>query len=259
MMRLTPGVKNLLIINISLFFLTIFLELFGIDLYHVLGLHFPKSQYFNASQFITHMFMHGNFLHLFFNMYALYLFGTVLENVWQTKRFLFFYFATGIGAAIVHTIWNWISLSELYNVAYKFVYEPTQENFLVIISKYPEVFGKLKDITSMKWGTVSIYDLRNVVIELVDKQIDIPTVGASGAVFGLLLAFGVMFPRVPLYLFFIPIPIPAKYFVVGYGLLELINGLFMPGDGIAHFAHLGGMIFGYIILRTWYGNNITRN
>lgn len=199
---LPPVVKNLLIINGLLFLPTFFLFYLipGETLYDLvvfqrkyLALYFPASESFRVWQFITYMFMHADLTHIFFNMFALWMFGNVLENVWGPKRFLNYYLITGIGAAAVYMLW-----------------------------------------TLLKGG-----------------PFDVPMLGASGAVFGLLLAFGMMFPNSTIYVFF-ALPIKAKYFVIIYGVLELVLGLSNNmNDNIAHFAHLGGMITGYAVFMYW--------
>ncbi len=258
MNKITPVVKYLLFINAGMLGLTYVLSFSGIDLVQILGLHYFKSQYFEPFQFVTHMFMHGGIIHLLFNMYALYLFGTILERVWGSQRFLFYYLFTGFGAAILHTAVNWYMLHGFYNAVQEFLTNPALENFKALVQEYPRYFNQeaVNNIIA-NWGSYDVNQLRDSVSGVLEAQMNIPTVGASGAVFGLLLAFGVMFPDVPLMLMFIPIPIKAKYFVIGYGLLELFNGVTnIPGDNVAHFAHLGGMIFGYILLKIWYKGNL---
>lgn len=260
MNKLTPAVKNLLIINGALFALTYILGQANIDLTRYLGLFFFKSQYFQPYQFVTHMFMHGGLFHLFFNMYALFLFGSILERVWGSKRFVFFYLFTGLGAAILHTAVNWYMLHDFYNAVQDFILSPQVDSFRSLVNDYPSYFdhNRAQGIIE-NWSSYDVNSIRNAVNNTLEAQINIPTVGASGAVFGLLLAFGMMFPNVPLMLFFIPIPIKAKYFVIGYGVLELFNGVVnIPGDNVAHFAHLGGMLFGFILLKIWYKNGINQ-
>ena len=206
---LPPIVKNLLIINGLLFLATISLISQGIDLRNILGLHHWKSDDFQTWQIISHMFMHGDFTHLFFNMFAVWMFGTQLENLWGSKRFLNYYLLTGLGAAILHfTIFNFYELPRFH---------PDLQNILI---------------------------LKHTVL------------GASGCLFGLLVAFGLLFPNTLLFFLFIPFPIKAKYFVVIYGLAELYYGIQNnPNDNIAHFAHLGGMLFGFLIIKYWQWNN----
>jgi membrane associated rhomboid family serine protease len=201
---LPPVVKNLLIINGLMFLATMALQnSLGIDLLSVLGLRYFESPYFRFYQLITSMFMHGSVDHIFFNMFALWMFGSVIENYWGPKRFLIFYFATGIGAGLMQMGVNYIQYSQMA---------------LSIIEKNSIYYGS--------------------------------TVGASGAIFGLLLAFGMLFPNSKIYMYFL-FPIKAKWFVIGYGLLELYSGFSGSSDGIAHFAHLGGMLFGIFLILYW--------
>lgn len=210
---LPPVVKNLLILNVLFYLADISLATRGIDLSRWLGLHYFTAEQFYPFQFITYMFMHGNFSHLFFNMFALWMFGYALENYWGSKRFLVYYLVTGIGAGLIQSgVQAW--------------------ELVPIMQKYDPV-------------SVQHY-IDNIV-----------TVGASGAVFGILLAFGMCFPNVPIYLYFF-IPIRAKWFVIIYGLIELFAGIGGTADGVAHFAHLGGMIFGFLLILYWkrHGNRI---
>ncbi len=268
MKRLTPTVKYLLGINIALFAITYLLK-GQIDLVKYLGLFYFKSQYFQPYQFITHMFMHGGIWHIAFNMYALFLFGSILERVWGGKRFLIFYFFTGLGAAALHTFVNWYMLHDFYNAVQTFLVNPELDNFKYLASNYSSYFNNLgysangtlvtPQMIIDNWNSIGVNSIREYVDTALQVNINIPTVGASGALFGLLLAFGMMFPDVPLMLMFIPVPIKAKYFVIGYGLIEIFNGFTnRPGDHVAHFAHLGGMLFGFILLKIWYGKNINQ-
>ena len=219
--ELTVVVKNLLIINELLFLATISLNNIGIDLVKIFGLHQFQSNDFRPHQIITHLFMHGSFTHLFFNMFALWMFGKILENIWGQKKFLIYYMITGIGAAAIHLIFCQYQIINISNQI------PDLVN-IAIEGKYNPSIPLSKKLTQL---------------------IITPTVGASGAVFGLLLAFGMLFPNALLYLYF-AIPIKAKYFVIGYGLIELYAGISNnPADNVAHFAHLGGMIFGYFLIK----------
>ena len=224
--ELPEVVKNLLILNGLFFLATVSLSNLGIDLVKILGLHQFQSTDFRPHQLITHLFMHGNFTHLFFNMFALWMFGKILENVWGSKRFLIYYMITGIGAASIHLL---ISQYQIISISNQI---PEMVN-LAIEGRYNPSIPISKKLTQL---------------------IITPTVGASGAVFGLLLAFGMLFPNALLYLYF-AIPIKAKYFVIGYGLIELYAGISNnPADNVAHFAHLGGMIFGFFLIRYWKNN-----
>jgi len=233
---LPPVVKNLIIINVIMLLATYVLNMRGIDLANILGLHYFNSPDFEPYQLVTHMFMHGGFMHLLFNMFALWMFGRVLENVWGPKRFFIFYFVTGIGAAVFYSFVNYI---EFQYIAAKLTPEVVQD-----------VMAHGADIISQGQNYVGQAGKLNSIL-------NVPTVGASGAVFGILLGFGMLFPNTELMLLFPPIPIKAKYFVAGYGAIELYSGLTNSGGNIAHFAHLGGMLFGFLMIKYW--NRHTNN
>ncbi len=203
---LPPVVKNLLILN-ALFFLADFtLKNLGFDLSDYLGLHYIRAEHYYPFQYLTYMFMHANFSHLFFNMFALWMFGYSLENLWGSKKFLFYYLLTGFGAGVIQTLAVGIDIMH-------------------VINEYGSVAGQ--------------HFMENSV-----------TVGASGAVFGILLAFGWMFPNQMIYVYFF-LPIKAKWFVIIYGLIELFAGISDTGGNVAHFAHLGGMLFGAALILIW--------
>src|SRR5665647_1805756 len=229
---LPPVVKNIIMINV-LMILAYYAanSVFSVDLNSLLGLYFPKSEMFKPLQILTHMFMHSNFWHIFFNMYALFIFGPILENVWGSKRFFIFYMVCGIGAAFTHESVIFLQYNHL-------VQSLSPENVQAVISEGTAYFHQGKVFTDP--------DMQSLQILL-----NTPTVGASGAIFGVLLAFGVLFPNTQLMLLLPPIPIKAKYLVAGYGALELILAVTQPGSNIAHAAHLGGMLFGYILIRYW--------
>lgn len=227
-----PVVLNLIIINALMLLIT---ELFKdkIDLYHLLGLHFFSSQWFESWQFVTYMFMHGGFYHLLFNMFALWMFGIVLEQVWGAKRFLTFYLVTGIGAGLIQLLVAYFRINS-------FEAALTTEQINAVYNTAPDLWND---------ALVKTQEAANNMVALY-RAVNTPTVGASGSVFGILLAFGMLFPNTLIYVFF-AIPIKAKYFVMIYGVLELYYGVAGTSDGIAHFAHLGGMLFGYILIRYW--------
>ena len=201
-------VKNIIIINIIFYVATVSLASLGINLVDYFGLHQIQSSKFYPHQLITHFFMHGSIPHLFFNMFALWMFGKTLENIWGPKRFLIYYFVTALGAALLHILVTQLKISNLM------------------------LEMNMSDINT----------------------VNIPTVGASGAVFGVLLAFGLLFPNTLLYIYF-AFPIKAKYFIIIYAIIELYLAILNnPNDNVAHFAHLGGMIFGYILLKYWQKN-----
>jgi len=265
---LPPVVKNLLIINGLLFLATITLQkVFNFDLIDFLGLHFFKADKFKGIQYITYMFLHGSFGHVFFNMFALWMFGNVLENVWGGRRFLFYVLFTGIGAALLHTLVIYIELRPFLHYMNAFLNDPTvtnMENFLshhrFTINPHDidiiAAFNSFKEYGNSWLTNPSDLITKAKVIEFMgtykEYVLNLPTVvGASGAVFGILLAFGMLFPNSLIYIYF-AIPIKAKYFVMIYGALELYLGFSnRMGDNIAHFAHLGGMLFGFILLMIW--------
>ncbi|MEZ5104944.1 MAG: rhomboid family intramembrane serine protease [Draconibacterium sp.] len=255
-----PVVKNLIIINVLFFLATYVMKNMGVDLVEIMGMHYPGSDKFMLHQVITYMFMHGGLTHIFFNMFALFMFGRVLESVWGPKRFLMYYLITGIGAIAFNTLINYIEISSMQSTIAAFQNTPSPEILDKFVNKnLPNASTQVRDFI-MTWyndptnnsmaGEAS--DLMNRILKL---KMDIPTVGASGAVFGILLAFGMLFPNTQLMLLFPPIPIKAKYFVIGYGVLELYLGLAQPGSNVAHFAHLGGMLFGFILIKYWNKNS----
>ncbi len=229
---LPPVVKNLLIIN-GLFFLATFAlkNSLGINLSEYLGLRYIESSDFKPYQFITYMFMHGSLNHIFFNMFALWMFGSAIENYWGYKRFLIYYFVTGIGAGVIQMLVYYFSVSQLKGSL-------SSEEIAMVINEGQNALSMGKNFINESMAQLNI--LMNLST----------TVGASGAVFGLLLAFGMLFPNSEIYLYFL-FPIKAKWFVIGYGALELYMGVSGASDGIAHFAHLGGMIFGILLILYW--------
>lgn len=229
--NMTPVVKNLLLINVVIFVGQLLLP----DIANYGMLRYPASEEFEPFQLVTHFFMHGSIMHIFFNMFALVMFGTPLERVWGSKRFLFYYLITAFGAVALHL---GVSAIRLYGD-----------------------FGTIAPDISLEGGmlfldsTVSRPMDMSTALNNAYGIINTPMIGASGAVFGLLAAFGYIFPNTKLMLLFLPFEIPAKYFVMIYAALELMLGLRdMPGDNIAHFAHLGGALIGIIIVLIWQRN-----
>ncbi len=263
---LPDAVKNLLIINGLLFLATYVLNArFGFSLEEKLGLYYFESEKFRPYQFITHIFMHGSIEHIFSNMFSLWMFGVALENYWGTKRFLIFYFATGLGAALIHSIATGYDIYTLRNTVEIFNNSPTLEGFLHftrenVPAPYQGSFFELANAWESQPIATAPYiaNAKDLMNQLLVLRMNIPTVGASGAVFGVLLAFGMLFPNTTLFLIFLPIPIKAKYFVFFYGLFELYSGFRNnPEDNVAHFAHLGGMLFGFILIKYW--NRTSKN
>jgi membrane associated rhomboid family serine protease len=208
-----PVVKNLLLINVLMYVISV---ITGNFMYENFALFYFKSPFFKPFQLVTHMFMHGGFTHIFFNMYTLFIFGSVLERVWGSQKFLLYYFVTGIGAALLHLGVMYLQLQGYLSAA------------------------NAGDI----YATTQIQSL-----------LCTPTVGASGAIYGLLLAYGMLFPNNIMQLIFPPVALKAKWFVLIFGALELLLGLSGRGGDVAHFAHLGGMIFGFFLILYWKKNN----
>jgi membrane associated rhomboid family serine protease len=271
----TRVVKNLLIINIVIYCLSIFLWIFfKVDLHQIFGLYYFKSPDFKPYQIITHMFLHAYMnpvtnriiiFHILFNMFGLWMFGRVLENVLGSKKFFILYFVSGIGAALIHLLVLHLQLSPLLKLANTFYITPTYETFDLIINKYvnnpsQEVFNFMADWIKDKNNVNYIRVATDAVHKIVEARIGSITVGASGAVFGILAAFTLLFPNVELMLIFFPVPIKAKYLVPGYAILELIFGVAnFKGDNIAHFAHLGGALFGLMMVLIWKRQRFRRN
>lgn len=237
-----PVTKNLIIINVIVWLLMMFMpERFREMAITYGGLHYIGSSDFNIAQLVLYMFMHSTqgIAHLFFNMFTLFMFGITLERVLGGKRYLFYYLSCGIGAAIVQEI-VWALMIDSW-------LDKNMEMHLANVAISNNLsMQQLKEAIS----PLQLAHLREMYENL------LVTVGASGAIYGVLLAFGMLFPDMPLYLMFIPVPIKAKWMVIGYGLIELALGLASASDGVAHFAHLGGMIFGFFILLYWKHKNI---
>ncbi|HDR52034.1 MAG TPA: rhomboid family intramembrane serine protease [Mariniphaga anaerophila] len=256
MNAIPPVVKNLIIINVLLLLATWAMQSQGIDLVQYLGMHYPGSDKFMMHQIVTHMFMHGGLAHLFFNMFALWMFGRVLESVWGSRRFLIYYFVTGLGAVALHMFVNHLEISSIQNAVEAFRNTPSPELLDQFVNKnLPNAAPRVRDFINAWYdnptSAAHAAEGLSLMERILQMKMDIPTVGASGAVFGVLLAFGVLFPNTQLMLLFPPIPIKAKYFVIAYGLIELYLGFTRPGSNVAHFAHLGGMLFGYLLIKYW--------
>lgn len=250
-----PVLKNIIGLNVLMFVLP---YLIGntFDFIGNFALFYPGSSLFQPHQFITHMFMHGSVSHIFFNMFGLWMFGRILENVWGSRRFLIYYFVTGLGAAALHSFVNYLEISSFQEAIVAFQNSPAPDLFEEIIHKHaPQFEDQLIDFAtqwSLQPGNPSYERLANEYFnQALESRLNIPTVGASGAVFGVLLAFGMLFPNTQLMLLFPPIPIRAKYFVMIYGAVELFFGITNTSSNVAHFAHLGGMLFGFFMIRYW--------
>ena len=259
---LPPGVKNLLIINILAFFATfVFLKTGRADLTELFGLHFPGATNFHVWQFVTYMFMHANFSHIFFNMFALWMFGAAVENTWGTKRFLIYYFITGLGAALVHYLITFFQIHPMLTLLNQFLDSPSLETYRYLAENAKDI--RFHDMLSnnlmvLQQNPGSLDEIVNITANAKAQYLDsFNIIGASGAVYCVLLAFGMLFPNDYIYVYFM-LPIKAKWFVIIYGVIELVTGL-STSDGIAHFAHLGGMIFGLIVILLWRRNERNHN
>jgi membrane associated rhomboid family serine protease len=252
-------VKNLLIINGLFFFAAfVFQDRNWANLNQVLGLYYPESSYFKPFQLVSYAFMHASINHLVYNMFSLWMFGTILEHFWGPKRFLTFYMITTLGAAVTYLTINYFEVQTIQSAIETFSANPGYDQFLNLMKTDPDllatdqissfVYQWSQDINNTKFLDYA----KEIAGVLIQRKLNIPMVGASGAVFGLLLANGMLFPNREVFLFFIPIPIKIKYMVVFLGVMELWEGLGNnPGDQVAHFAHLGGMLFGFIAIKYW--------
>lgn len=236
-----PVTKNIIIINLIIWVVEAIFPRFADTIVNVLGLHYFSAGHFNPSQVLTYLFVHdpSSPAHVFFNMFTLWMFGSLLERIWGSKRFFIFYFVCGIGAAIVQeAVWS-----------------------LTWMNEYISGIAKLNGITVTHMREIvekaiasGDHDFMAAIASFKNQMV---TIGASGAVFGIILGFAFVFPDRPIYLFFIPIPIKAKYMMIGYGVIEFFLGV-AGKDMVAHFAHLGGMLFGIIILLYWKKKGILR-
>jgi membrane associated rhomboid family serine protease len=230
MNKLTDGIKHLIIINVILFVAP---QLLQLDFTNMLALHFPENEHFGFWQYITHMFMHASFSHILFNMYGLWAFGTPLEQMWGRKKFIFFYFSAGLGAGIIYTLVNYYQFNEALETL---VTSGISQNEIL----------ELMNPTKM---------YQNQDLQTMNQLYNTPAVGASGAVYGVLAAFGLYFKDAKLALIFLPIPIAAKYFIPVMIFGDLFFGMTKYSVGnIAHFAHIGGALIGFIIAYSWKKN-----
>ena len=228
MRALPPVTKNLIIINFIVWLaMMVIPRSLGVDVMKLGALHYIEAPDFNILQLFTYMFMHstGSFAHILFNMFSLFMFGITLERLFGAKRFLFFYITCGFGAALIQEgVWA-LTLPDM-------------------------IIDGLAQANHTSYEAISQWVAAQPHI-LVDNYDFFTTIGASGAIYGVLLAFGMLFPDRPLYLMFIPVPIKAKWMIVGFVVLELLIGLSSANDGVAHFAHLGGMFVGFLIILYW--------
>jgi membrane associated rhomboid family serine protease len=267
MMNITPVVKQLLIINVLFFIGSYFVPI----AYDFFALYYPQSDDFRIWQFVTHMFMHApfpNFAHILFNMFALYSFGSALEHFWGGKKFLFFYVSCGLGAALLHTGVNYFEIQSLLSEVASLNLS-SSEIHLLLNADYSSLFDAKGQMIAGEVNTIlenvnCTQQQFNTIVQasMVSKG---TVVGASGAIYGLLVAFAFMMPNAELALLFIPVPIKAKYFVPGILAVDLFLGfkgssIFGAGStGIAHFAHIGGAITGFLMMWFWKKNEFNKN
>jgi membrane associated rhomboid family serine protease len=255
--RVTPIVKNLLIANIGIYFISSFLKLNINDFLSLRNLH---SDHFLPYQYFTYMFLHGSTWHLLSNMFGLFIFGPLLEQFWGPKRFLIFYLATGIGAGVLYSGINYLETNSFASAVEKYHENPSPAEFKYVLDKKahidvernPQLNSFIYDYSDHPDDPQYIDESKQVLSEVLYLKSNSQMVGASGAIFGILLAFGMLFPNTTLILLFPPIPIKAKYFVMIYGCIELFSGIQKgSGDNVAHFAHLSGMLVAFLLLKYW--------
>ncbi len=241
-----PVTRHLLIINVVIWLLMAFFPEANATLHKYGAIYYFTNDLFNPAQLFTYMFIHANFMHLFFNMFALFMFGRLIENALGSNRFLFYYIACGVGAALIQEGVFAISIAYYTNQL------TDQLNALAAYGTVsPGFLDELLEAT-----THGRYSEALPASKAIAELIGTPAVGASGAIYGILLAVAILFPTMPIYIWFIPVPIKAKWFVLGYGVIELFEALSPnTGDNIAHWAHLGGMIIGLFILLYWKHKN----
>lgn len=239
-MKLTASAINVLIIVcVILFVITFMVPGMQESMFKSLALYYPQQENFRIWQFVTNIFMHGGFAHIFFNMYALWAFGSPLEQIWGKNKFYLFFFLSGIGAAVIYTLVNYYKFNNIYNE-------------LVSAGASPEDIRTL--LESGKYNLAALGSLTEERLQEFYALFNTPVVGASGAIYGVLVAFGILFPNAKLFLIFLPIPIPAKYFIPALIALDLfsgVTGFSIFGGGIAHFGHVGGAIIGFLLMWYW--------
>jgi membrane associated rhomboid family serine protease len=251
MFSLTPVVRVILILNVLVFFVT------NDAIIRQFGLHSFLSDRFNPIQLLTHMFLHGGFGHIFSNMIGLIVFGPMLEQFWGSRRFTFFYLFCGIGAALLFSGVNYWEMKDVVDAVQSYRLEPGYDAFSAFVdqhasSYYDQLIPFMEKFKSYPNDPKTVQDSLTIVNQIVGSQVNEPMVGASGAIFGVIMAFGLLFPNTQLFLLFPPIPIKAKYLVIFYGAYELYSGVYRAQtDNVAHFAHIGGMLFAFILVKYW--------
>jgi membrane associated rhomboid family serine protease len=259
--NLTPVVRNLLLINVIVFFVPNILPLFtggaSVDFVRLFGLRYFYAESFQPYQLLTHLFVHGGLWHLLGNMFALFVFGPLLEQIMGRNRFLTFYMICGFGASSLHLIVNHIEIEMLKTSVANYMEQPGPDAFLHFVNQHlpsvkKESYDFLNSFTENPTSRRYIDESVDLAQSILVAKTNSPMVGASGAIFGILMAFAMIFPNLELTLLFPPIPVRAKYLVLFYALYELYSTFQnAPDDNIAHFAHIGGMLFAFILVRYW--------
>lgn len=267
--RLTPAVKNLLLINLGVYVLAVFIYYqYHLDINNYLGLHSFFSDQFRAYQFVSYMFMHGfispngslSFGHVFYNMLALFIFGPLLESRWGSKRFIFFYLFTGIGAGLAYWAVNAYEVYQLKEAVSYYIHHPSPGEFAKLVKGFNRELYRdwLQNVKMIEFfdehpeNLEAIAWTKTKALEIYEVSTWFSMVGASGAVYGILMGAGLLFPNTEVVPLFIPIPIKIKFIVIAFGIMELYYQIKdAPNDNVAHFAHLAGMAFAYILIRYW--------
>ncbi|MCF6222710.1 MAG: rhomboid family intramembrane serine protease [Flavobacteriaceae bacterium] len=242
--KITEAIKHLIILNVILFAAKSLIPSLPLDQY--LALFFPQNEHFGLWQFVSHMFMHGGFTHILFNMYALWAFGSPLEQMWGRNKFIFFYFSAGIGAGLIYTGVNYFQFNNIYNELINAGIQNVDIQNLLTTGSYNT--GILEYVSEK--SITELYQIYNT-----------PAIGASGAVYGVLVAFGMSFPNAKLALIFFPVPIAAKYFIpvlIGLDLFSGLTGFSLFGANTAYFAHVGGALIGFIMMKYWQKNQFQK-
>ena len=253
--RLTPVAKNLLLINVAVFLISSILGMSKIN--GILGLYYYASPSFYPFQIFSYMFAHGGFTHLLFNMLGLFFLGPLLEQFWGSKKFMIFYLVCGIGAGLIYNGINFTQIRPMESAKATYEYNPTPEGFSDYVKKYytfrnQSVYQLYEEFQDNPNDPALKRETGQVVREIYNLKLSIPMVGASGAIYGLLMAIALLFPNTKFMLLFPPIPIKAKYLALILGGVALYSGFQSnPGDNVAHFAHLGGMVFAFILIKAW--------
>jgi membrane associated rhomboid family serine protease len=260
---ITPAVRNLLIINV-IFFVIKSSGMFAFDFADEFGLHHFQSPYFKFYQLLTHVFMHANLMHIFSNMFALFMFGPILEHIWGSNRFLIFYFICALGASLLHSFVNFWEVQRLSEAVAFYENNPNPATFELLMQKYSAKLYLMNQEFVNSFlenpnNASMIADSKKALATVFEAKRDVPMVGASGAVFGILAAFGLIFPNVELRLLFPPVPVRAKY-LIGFYIAFEVYRIFAnrPDDNVAHFAHLGGALFAFILIKSGFGGNFRR-